>query len=201
MGLKEVATVLPRKVEEMPGEEFFAALTIAEVAEPCGEGTSIPGDTAFLVASVVPSALGRLVWEPWLLPYDAFLLFNAAAAAAETGFCCAAIGLGANWLPEGTLEGVPVVAVGFEGVAMALSCEIEEMLGEAIFVPVIVVEVDEPRGEGTPVFGAAALSVASLGPGVPDRLVWGPWLLPYDAFLPFCAADAAGAEFCCAAIG
>lgn len=36
--------------------------------------------------------IGPLVWDPWLLPYDA-------AATARSGFCSAAIGLGGNWLP------------------------------------------------------------------------------------------------------
>lgn len=83
-------TVLRRKVEGMLGEAFLLAVTAVEVTEPCAEGTSMLGDTAFLVASIVP---GRLVWEPWLLPDDA-------AAIAGVGFCCTAICLGANWLPE-----------------------------------------------------------------------------------------------------
>lgn len=84
-GLKGVAAVLPRSGEDMPGGALLAAVTVIEVAEPCGEGTSMLGDTTFLVAAVVPGVLGRVIWEPLLLPDDAFQPFDAAAIG--PGFC------------------------------------------------------------------------------------------------------------------
>lgn len=200
MGLKGVATVLPRKVEEMPGEGFFTTGTVAGVAEPCGEGTTMLGDAAFLVSSLVLAVLGKLVREPWLTPYDGFVPLGAAATK-EAGCCCAAIGLGDIWLPEGPLESVPVEVVGFEGIVIVLSRDIEETLGGAFFAAVTVVEVAEPRGEGAPMFGGTAFGAATLDPSILGRLVWEPWLLPYDAFPPFDATATAGTRFCCGAIG
>lgn len=99
MGVEGVATVLPDEIEDMLGETIFVLVIVAEGADPRGEETPMFGGTEFRVAPLDSDVLGRLVWGPWLLPYNAFSPFHAAVTEGA-GFCCAAIGLGANWLPE-----------------------------------------------------------------------------------------------------
>lgn len=109
-------------------------------------------DEVMLLALTLSPSIGTLVSEPWLLPCGEFLLFDVAAT---TGAWCAraAIGSGTTLLPECALKAVPVVAVGFEGVATVSTCEIKEILGEAFFVPVAVAENAEPCMEGTVLLG------------------------------------------------
>lgn len=129
------------------------------------------GHVASLVACTVPGVLGRLVRNPWFWPYDAFPPFDAAATAVA-GICCGAIGLGSKWLPEIVLEGVPVVAGGFDGVATVFPCEIEDTPGEAIFVSVTVAKDAEPCLEGTSLPGDTEFRVCSLVVGVlVDRML------------------------------
>lgn len=61
--------------------------------------------------------------------------------------------------------------MGVEGVAAVLPCEIEEMLGDAVFVPVTVPEDPTPSVEGTLPIGCSAFWVASAVRDVVDRVV------------------------------
>lgn len=83
----------------MSGEAFFVPVTVVKVAETCGERTPMLDGTALRVSTLASGVVGRVIWEAWVLPYEAFLPFNAAVTAGA-GFCCGATGLGANWLPE-----------------------------------------------------------------------------------------------------
>lgn len=76
MGFEAVAAVLPREIEEMPGEAILVPVTVAEGVEPCVEGTPLIGDTVFRVA---PPFLDVLVDSVVLLDVstlsNSFLLF------------------------------------------------------------------------------------------------------------------------------
>lgn len=154
-----VATLLTCEIEEMLGETIFVRVIVVEVATPRGGGTPVFGGTAFSGPPLDSGVLGRLVWGPWLLPYDTFSPFQPAATATP-GFPVATIGFGPNWLPAWALEGGPAAAVGVDGVATVLPGEFEEVLDEAVLVPVTVAVDAEPCVEGTPLIGDTLFWVA-----------------------------------------